>query len=301
MFDPDPTHETVTIADRPIGPGEPVYVIGEIGINHNAEVAIAKALVDVAADAGCDAVKFQKRTPRICVPQSQRDKRRETPWGEMSYLEYKERMEFDSDSYAAIGRHAADRGLDWFASPWDVPSVDFLEALDVPVHKVASASVTDHELLRAISSTERPVIMSTGMSTVDEVDAAVELLGTARLILLHTTSTYPCPSEEVNLRAIATLRDRYGVPVGYSGHERGIQVSVAAVAMGACVVERHITLDRTMWGSDHAASLEPSGLRQLVRDIRVVEAAFGDGVIRVLPGEEEPRRRLRATEMLLPT
>ncbi|TDT17334.1 N-acetylneuraminate synthase [Ilumatobacter fluminis] len=283
----------VPIGDRLVGPNTPAYVIGEIGINHNAEVAIARALIDVAAEAGCDAVKFQKRTPSICVPVDQRERIRSTPWGDMTYLEYKERMEFDADAYAAIGRHATARGLDWFASPWDIPSVEFLEQFDVVCHKVASASITDVPLLEAIRDTGRPVILSTGMSTLDEIDRAVDVVGSERLILLHTTSTYPCPPEEANLLGIRTLGERYGVPVGYSGHERGLQISVAAVAMGACVVERHITLDRTMWGSDHAASLEPQGLRQLVRDIRVVETAFGDGVMRVYPGEEEPRRRLR--------
>ncbi len=271
----------------------PAYLIAEIGINHNAEVAIAKALMDVAADAGCDAVKFQKRTPSICVPLEQRSKIRQTPWGEMTYLQYKERMEFDRAGYEAIAAHAAELGIDWFASPWDIPSVEFLEELDVVCHKIASASITDVPLLHAVRDTGRPIIMSTGMSTADEIDVAVEAVGTERLVLLHTTSTYPCPEHEANLNAIHTLRRRYGVPVGYSGHERGLQISVAAVALGACVVERHVTLDRTMWGSDHAASLEPHGLRQLVRDIRIIETATGDGALRVFPGEEEPRRRLR--------
>jgi sialic acid synthase SpsE len=270
-----------------------VYVIAEIGINHNGDLDLARQLIDVAANAGCDAVKFQKRTPSICVPLEQQNTRRDTPWGEMSYLEYKVRTEFGEEEYSAIAEHARASGIDWFASPWDVPSVGFLEMMDVPAHKVASACLTDDELLVAIRDTSKPVLLSTGMSTLDEIDHAVDVLGTDRLMLFHTTSTYPCPAEEVNLRTLHTLRDRYGVPVGYSGHERGLQVSSAAVALGAVAIERHITLDRAMWGSDHAASLEPHGLEVLVRDIRIIEQAMGDGVKRVFPGEEEPRRRLR--------
>jgi N-acetylneuraminate synthase len=284
---------TVNIGQRSIGDGEPVYVIAEIGINHNGDVEVARQLIDVAVDAGCDAVKFQKRTPEICVPLDQQQQRRDTPWGEMSYLEYKHRVEFGETEYRKLAQHAADRGVDWFASPWDVPSVEFLEDLGVMTHKVASACLTDDELLRALAATGKPLIVSTGMSTIEEVDHAVSLLDRDQLILLHTTSTYPCPAEEVNLRTIETLAQRFDVPVGYSGHERGLQVSLAAVAMGATVLERHITLDRTMWGSDHAASLEPQGLEHLVRDVRIIEAARGDGVKRVFPGEVEPRKRLR--------
>ncbi|MFT4283482.1 MAG: N-acetylneuraminate synthase family protein [Protaetiibacter sp.] len=285
---------SVTIGSHRIGAGEPVYVIAEIGLNHNGDVELAKRLIDVAADAGAQAVKFQKRTPEISTPEHMREVRRETPWGEMSYLEYRYRVEFDREQYVEIGDHATMRGLDWFASPWDVPAVEFLEELGVVAHKVASASVTDHELLRALAATGKPIVLSTGMSTLEQIDAAVELLGTERLVLLHATSTYPLPPEEANLRTIATLRERYaGVPVGYSGHERGLQISLAAVALGAVAVERHITLDRTMWGSDHAASLEPTGLEHLVRDIRVIGVALGDGVKRVFPGELAPMEKLR--------
>ncbi|GAB3652548.1 N-acetylneuraminate synthase family protein [Actinocorallia lasiicapitis] len=285
----------VPIGDLKVGQDQPVYVIGEIGINHNGDLKIARQLIDVAANAGCDAVKFQKRTPEICVPLDQQSKIRSTPWGEMTYLEYKHRVEFGKDEYAEIGKYCTERGLQWFASPWDVPSVDFLEEFDVVTHKVASASITDKELLRALAKTGKPIILSTGMSEIEEIDEAVEILGTGNLVILHATSTYPLPAEEANLRTIATLQNRYGVPVGYSGHERGLQISLAAVTLGACAVERHITLDRTMWGSDHAASLEPAGLQHLVRDIRVIESALGDGVKRVFPGEAEPRERLRRT------
>lgn len=289
----------IRIGRSVVGPGLPVYVIGEIGLNHNGDVEIAKRLVDVAAEAGAQAVKFQKRTPEIATPQHMRDVPRETPWGTMSYLDYRYRVEFGEAEYLEIASYAIRAGLDWFASPWDVPSVEFLERLDVVAYKVASASVTDLALLEAIAATGKPVICSTGMSTLDEIDRAVEVLGTERLVLLHATSSYPMPPEEANLRTIDTLRGRYpGVPIGYSGHERGLQISLAAVALGAVAVERHITLDRAMWGSDQAASLEPTGFEHLVRDIRVIGEAMGDGVKRVFPGEEAPRAKLRRVPAL---
>ncbi|MFK3678134.1 N-acetylneuraminate synthase family protein [Microbacterium sp. NPDC090218] len=285
---------TVSIGSHVIGGGRPAYVIAEIGLNHNGEVDIAKRLIDVAARSGADAVKFQKRTPEISTPEHMRDVPRETPWGVMSYLDYRRRVEFGRDEYVEIGDYATMRGLDWFASPWDVPSVEFLEELNVVAHKVASASLTDTELLIALRETGKPIILSTGMSTIEQIDRALDTLGTDRVVLMHATSTYPLEPEEANLRVIATLRDRYpGVPVGYSGHERGLQISLAAVAIGAVAVERHITLDRTMWGSDHAASLEPTGLEHLVRDIRVIERALGDGVKRVFDSERAPMAKLR--------
>lgn len=285
---------TVTIGSRMLGDGRPVYVIAEIGLNHNGDVDLAKRLIDVAADAGADAVKFQKRTPEIATPAHMRDTIRETPWGTMTYLEYRYRVEFDREQYIEIGDHATVRGLHWFASPWDVPSVHFLEDLGVVAHKVASASLTDLELLEALRATGKPVILSTGMSTIEQIDRALEVLGTDRTVLMHATSTYPMEPEEANITMIATLRDRYaGIPVGYSGHERGLQISLAAVALGAVAVERHITLDRTMWGSDHAASLEPTGFEHLVRDIRVIETALGDGVKRVYGGELAAMAKLR--------
>jgi YrbI family 3-deoxy-D-manno-octulosonate 8-phosphate phosphatase len=283
----------VQIGEHVVGAGEPVYVIGEIGINHNGDVEIAKQLVDVAVAAGCQAVKLQKRTPEISTPKDQRDKIRQTPWGEMTYLEYKYKVELEHEQYAEIDQYAKAQGVQWFASPWDVPSVAFLEEFGVPTHKIASASVTDHDLLRALAETGKPLILSTGMSTLEQIDEAVEILGTDGLVLLHATSTYPLPPQEANLRTISTLAERYGVPVGYSGHETGLQISLAAVALGAVAVERHITLDRAMWGSDHAASLEPKGLTSLVRDIRILQDALGDGEKRIMPGELAPMSRLR--------
>ncbi|MET0829640.1 MAG: N-acetylneuraminate synthase family protein [Microbacterium sp.] len=285
---------TVTIGSRVIGGGRPAYVIAEIGLNHNGDVDLAKQLIDVAADAGADAVKFQKRTPEISTPAHMRDTPRETPWGTMTYLEYRYRVEFTRDQYIEVADYALLRGLEWFASPWDVPSVQFLEDLNVVAYKIASACLTDSPLLMAVRDTGKPVILSTGMSTIEQIDAAIDVLGTDRLVLMHATSTYPMEPDEANLRMIPALRDRYpGVPVGYSGHERGLQISVAAAALGAVAIERHITLDRTMWGSDHAASLEPTGLQHLVRDLRIVEQALGDGVKRVFPGERAPMAKLR--------
>ncbi|GAA4377742.1 N-acetylneuraminate synthase family protein [Agromyces bauzanensis] len=285
---------SVRIGRSEIGTDNPVYVIGEIGLNHNGDIEIAKRLIDVAVESGAQAVKFQKRTPEIATPEHMRDLPRETPWGTMTYLDYRRRVEFGEREYLEIASYALRAGIDWFASPWDVPSVGFLEGLGVVAHKVASASLTDLELLAALAATGKPVICSTGMSTIEEIDRALETLGTERLVLMHATSSYPMPAEEANLRMIDTLRQRYpGVPVGYSGHEHGLQISLAAVALGAVAVERHITLDRAMWGSDQAASLEPQGFAHLVRDIRIIGDAMGDGVKRVFPGEEAPRAKLR--------
>jgi len=284
---------TVTVGDHTIGAGHPCYVIAEIGINHNGELDNAKKLIDVAADAGCQAVKFQKRTPDISTPENQKNVQRETPWGVMTYLEYKHRIEFGDAEYQEIAAYSTKKGLDWFASPWDVPSVEFLENHGVTVHKVASASITDIPLLEALRDTGKPIILSTGMSTMEEIDKAVEVVGTDKLVLMHATSTYPLDPKEANLLMINTLRERFGVPVGYSGHETGLQVSLAAVALGADALERHITLDRAMWGTDHGASLEPTGLSRLIRDVRVIEEALGDGVKRVYESEEGPRAKLR--------
>jgi N-acetylneuraminate synthase len=284
----------VSIGINDLGAGRPVYVIGEIGLNHNGSVETAMQLIDVAADAGAQAVKFQKRTPDIATPEHMKTTMRETPWGRMTYLEYRYRVEFSREQYVEIGDYATLRGLDWFASPWDVPSVEFLEELNVSAHKVASASVTDLEMLTALAATGKPMILSTGMSTLDQIDAAVNILGAQNLVILHATSTYPLPPAEANLRMIPSLQALYPeVPIGYSGHESGLQISLAAVALGAVAVERHITLDRTMWGSDQSASLEPGEFAQLVADIRILEEALGNGVKRIFPGEVAPMAKLR--------
>ncbi|QGV78911.1 N-acetylneuraminate synthase family protein [Streptomyces ficellus] len=283
-----------TLGRRAAGPGEPVYVTGEIGINHNGDLGKALALVDAAADAGCDAVKFQKRTPEICTPRDQWDVERDTPWGRMTYIDYRHRVEFGEDEYRAIDEHCRERGIDWFASPWDTDAVAFLEKFDPPAHKVASASLTDDELLRTLRATGRTVVLSTGMSTPKQIRHAVEVLGSDTILLCHATSTYPAVAEELNLRVIQSLmRDYPNIPIGYSGHETGLQTTLAAVALGACFVERHITLDRAMWGSDQAASVEPGGLTRLVRDIRTIETALGDGIKKVYESELAPMKKLR--------
>lgn len=285
--------QIVEIGRRPIGVGQPVYIIAEIGINHNGSLDIAKQLIDVAASVGCDAVKFQKRTPELCVPPEQRNVMRETPWGLMTYLEYRYHVEFDQDEYTEIDRHCREQGIAWFASCWDVSAVDFIEQFAPVCYKVASASLTDGELLKHLRGTSCPIMMSTGMSTMDEIRLAVSLLDQDRLLLAHTTSTYPCSPEELNLRMIQTLQREFDCPIGYSGHEVGLQTTLAAVALGARFVERHITLDRAMWGSDQAASVEPQGLARLVRDIRVTERAMGDGEKRVYNSELPIRQKLR--------
>ena len=283
----------VAVGNKTIGVGEPVYVIAEIGINHNGDIEIAKQLMDVAVETGCDAVKFQKRTPEICVPEEQKSIPRDTPWGTMTYFEYKKRIEFEQSEFEQIEAYAKKIGIDWFASPWDVPSVDFLESFDVPCQKIASACLTDSELLSAVNKTKTTTILSTGMSSIEEIDKAVSLLNNVPLAIAQATSTYPAEASELNLRAIQTFAEKYKVPVGYSGHERGLQVTIAAVALGATFIERHITLDRSMWGTDHSASLEPEGLKKLVRDIRIIELALGDGKKKVYDSEIPIRAKLR--------
>ena len=296
------THPTLsapsrTIGDSIVGAGRPVYITGEIGINHNGELSNAFALIDQAAAAGCDAVKFQKRTPEVCTPRDQWEIERDTPWGRMTYIDYRHRVEFGIEEYAAIDEYARQRGIAWFASPWDVESVDFLEQFDVPAHKVASASLTDDELLRRLRATGRTIVLSTGMSTPRQIRHAVEVLGSDTIVLCHATSTYPAKPSELNLRMIHTLQAEFpNVPIGYSGHEVGLQTTLAAVALGAAFVERHITLDRAMWGSDQAASVEPPGLQRLVRDIRTISESLGDGVKKIYDGELAAMKKLRRVQ-----
>lgn len=280
--------------NRKIGYGEPVYVIAEVGINHNGSVEIAKKLISEAAAAGCDAVKFQKRTPELCVPKDQWYLERDTPWGRMTYIDYRHKIEFGKAEYEEIDFHCKLRGIDWFASCWDEEAVDFMEKFDTPVYKMASASLTDFALISKVKSTGKPYILSTGMSTMNEITSAVDKFGTDKLLIAHSTSAYPCPPKELNLKMINTLQQMYPeVPVGYSGHETGLSPTVMAVVLGACFVERHFTLDRAMWGSDHAASVEPQGMQRLVRDIRDFEIAIGDGIKKVYESEMGALKRLR--------
>lgn len=283
----------VQIGHHPVGDGHPTYIIAEIGLNHNGDIDIAKRLIDAALLAGCNAVKFQKRTPEICVPPDQRDLPRDTPWGVMTYMEYRYRVEFGEAEYREINAYCRERGIDWFVSPWDEPSVDFIEAFGPVAYKIPSAALTDAGLLRKARATGRPLIVSTGMSTMEQIRHAVSTIGTDDLVLMHATSTYPANPAELNLRMITTLRNEFPCPIGYSGHEVGLHTTSAAVVLGACAVERHITLDRAMWGSDQAASVEPGGFARLVRDIRVIEQALGDGVKRVYDSELPIMKKLR--------
>jgi N-acetylneuraminate synthase len=293
LFQGESMPKAIKIGNQWVGEKYPTFIIGEIGINHNGVLSIAKRLIDVAVMSGCNAVKFQKRTPEKSVPPEYKNVKRETPWGLMTYLEYRHKVEFGYQEYAEIDRYAKEKDILWFASCWDEDSVDFIEQFSPPCYKVASASLTDVPLLQKMKSTGRPIILSTGMSTIEEIEAAVNLLGIDNLLIAHSTSTYPCPPEELNLRMIKTLKGKFDCPIGYSGHEVGLQATFAAVTLGADFIERHITLDRAMWGSDQAASVEPWGLMRLVRDIRVIENALGDGQKRVYPSELEARQKLR--------
>jgi N-acetylneuraminate synthase len=282
----------VQIGDYLVGDGQPCFIVAEIGINHNGDLAMAKKLIDAAGQAGCNAVKFQKRTVEVVYSPEELARPRENPFGPTNG-DLKSGLEFGQAEYEEIDRYCHANGILWFASCWDEGSVDFLEQFNPPCYKIASASLTDDNLLRHHRQYGRPMILSTGMSTLEQIDHAVDVLGPYDLILLSCTSTYPAPIEELNLRTIHTLRGRYDVPTGYSGHEVGLAPSVGAAALCACVVERHITLDRAMWGSDQAASVEPQGFARLVQDIRAIEGALGDGVKRVWPGEVPVMQKLR--------
>lgn len=283
----------IKIGDKLVGDGHPTYVVAEIGINHNGDLNIAKELILAAKDAGVDAVKFQKRTPEVCVPKEQQSQMRETPWGYITYLEYRYKVEFNKEDYQEIDKLCKEIGIDWFVSVWDTNSVDFIEQFSPVCYKLPSASLTDHELLLKVRETGRPLILSTGMSTADQIDDAVKVVGLENLLVTHATSAYPCDPHELNLKMVQTLRDKYACPIGYSGHEVGLVTSVVAVAMGACLVERHFTLDRAMWGNDQAASVEPGGFRKLVKYIRVTEQAMGDGVKKVYDSELSSLNKLR--------
>ena len=281
------------IGNTDIGPGHPCYIVAEIGINHNGSLEQAIQLIAVAKEAGCNAVKFQKRTVDIVYTAEELARPRESVYGHTNG-DLKRGLEFGLTEYTAVDIYCKRVGIDWFASLWDISALAFIhQGFDTPCFKVASASLTDDKLLYAMRGFGVPIMLSTGMSTIEQIDHAVDILRNDDLILLHCVSTYPAYANELNLRAIQTLRDRYGVSVGYSGHELDIAPTVAAVALGACVVERHITLDRTMWGSDQQASLEPHELKELVRDIRLVESALGDGVKRVMEREISVMQKLR--------
>ena len=275
-----------------IGDGHPCYIVAEIGINHNGSLDTALDMISAAKAAGCDAVKFQKRTVDLVYSSEELARSRESVFGHTNG-DLKRGLEFDKPEYDAIDKQCKLLGIDWFASCWDLDSVAFIDPFDPPYYKISSASLTDDDLLILIGAMVKPIILSTGGSTLEQIDHAVDILGKDDLILLHCNASYPAYNDELNLRTITTLKRRYGLPVGYSGHELAIATTVAAVALGACVVERHITLDRSMWGSDQQASLEPHEFAELVRDIRFVEAAMGDGVKRVYEREVAVMQKLR--------
>jgi N-acetylneuraminate synthase len=285
--------EAIKIGQQWVGKGHPVYLVAEIGINHNGDIENACKMIEAATQIGVNAVKLQKRTPELCVPPEQRSQMRETPWGYISYLNYRYKVEFGKKEYDEIDRFCKKIGITWFVSVWDEPSVDFMETYKPVCYKIPSASLTDHKLLKKLLDTKRPLILSTGMSTMDQIRKAVNSLDKENLIITHATSTYPCEPEELNLKMIETLRKEFPCPVGYSGHEVGLIPSVVAVALGACLVERHITLDRAMWGSDQAASVEPGGFERLVKYIRVTEASLGDGIKKVYESELPSLKKLR--------
>ena len=283
---------TVKLGKDLVGDGQPCFIVAEIGINHNGDIEIAKKLIEIAEAAGCNAVKFQKRTVEVVYTSEELAKPRESPFGETNG-DLKRGLEFGVDEYREIANFCKEIDIPWFASCWDEASTDFIEQFNPPCYKIASACLTDDNLLCHHRRMGRPILLSTGMSSLEQIDHAVQILGMKDLVLLQSTSTYPAHYEELNLRSIQTLKQRYGIPVGYSGHETGLASSVASVALGACVVERHITMDRAMWGSDHAASLEPNGITRLVRDIRLVETAMGDGAKRVFEREKPIIAKLR--------
>ena len=273
------------------------YIIAEIGINHNGDLNVAKRLIDIAAVAGCDAVKFQKRDPDVCVPEHQKNVEKDTPWGTMTYLEYKHKTEFGKKEYDEIDQHCRNKRISWSASPWDLGSLEFLLQYDIPFIKIPSAMLTNLKLIEAAAKSGKKVILSTGMSTEEEIYKAICVLEPGPEMydyaILHCNSTYPAPLDELNLSCIKTMKDKYGCEVGYSGHEFRLGTSVAAVYLGATIIERHITLDRSMWGSDHLSSLEPQGLFKLVSGIRELEQSFGDGKIKVTESEKPVRKKLR--------
>jgi N-acetylneuraminate synthase len=277
------------------GNNEGVYLIAELGINHNGDLQIAKQLIDAAHGCGWDCVKLQKRTPSLCVPEHQKLQPKHTPWGDMTYLEYKEKMEFSKKEYDYIDSYCKEKPIDWTASVWDLPSLEFLLQYDIPFIKIPSAKMTDWELLEESCKTGKIVILSTGMSTMTEIDEAVKRASkyTKKLILLHTNSAYPSPMEDINLSVINTFQAFYGKIVGYSGHEFGLEPTIAAVVLGAKVVERHITLSHKMWGTDQAASLEVHAMFMLKNRINDVVISKGDGIRVVTEKELEISKKLR--------
>ncbi len=288
----------VRIGDKLVGHDQPIYVVAEIGINHNGSLETCKKMIDMAVEAGCDAVKFQKRTPEICVPENHKNALRDTPWGTMTYLEYRKRMEFGKEEFKEIDEYCKNKGIMWYASAWDIPSIDFLEQFDMPCYKIPSACLTDKKLLLKFKSAGKPLVLSTGMSTMEQIKKAVKILGEDNLIILHCTSTYPTPETEHNLNVIKTFRKYFNCPIGYSGHEPGVWPSIIAATIGACMLERHITLDRTMYGTDQAASLEKKGISIICEVSKAIPTYLGDGNKKVYDSEKPIVDRLRRIDSL---
>lgn len=276
--------KTVNIAGKIIGDGYPCFITAEIGINHNGSVNLAKKLIDMACVAGCDAVKFQKRTVDVVYTKEELARPRQSIFGETNG-DLKRGLEFGYKQYAEIDEYCKEKGIIWYASCWDEDSVDFIDQFNVPCYKIAAASLTDDNLLKYTKSKGKPIFLSTGMSNMEQIRHAVEILGEDNLVIYQCTSTYPSDEEEINLSVIKTFREEFNCPIGYSGHERGLMPTVMSVAFGANAVERHITNDRTNWGSDQAASLELDGIHRIVRDIRKIPKVTGDGVKRVYDRE----------------
>lgn len=287
----------VIIGNKLVGDGQPVYIIAEIGINHNGSLKNAKQLIDGAVFAGCDAVKFQKRTPELCVPKDQWNIERDTPWGRITYLEYRHKIEFGFAEYEQIDYYCKQKGIHWFVSPWDEEAVEFIDYFNPVAFKMSSASLTDIQLIKNVDQTEKPIILSSGMSTLDQVDDALDVISHENVLLAQSTSTYPCNLDELNLNVIKSYKERFPhLPIGYSGHETGLAPTLAAVALGAAFIERHITLDRAMWGSDQAASVEIGGMFRLVKDIRDIEKSLGDGIKKVYNSEMNSIKKLRRVQ-----
>jgi N-acetylneuraminate synthase len=288
--------KVVNIDGRKVGDQQPVYMIAEIGLNHNGDLQIAKKLIDASFATNWDCVKFQKRTPELCVPEHQKKVMRDTPWGRMTYLEYRYRVEFEKEQYDYIDRYCREKPIAWTASIWDLKSLEFLLQYDIPFIKIPSAKLTENEFLVESAKSGKPVVLSTGMSKVEEIDAAVEILekyAKGKYLLMHANSSYPAPHEDLNLRVINFLKERYQCIVGYSGHEYDLEPSVIAVSLGASLIERHVTLDHNMWGSDHFASLEVHAMDMLRKRIKTMSEMLGDGVKKITDKELEIRKKLR--------
>ncbi len=272
------------------------YIIAEIGINHNGDLQVAKKLID-AANACCwNCVKFQKREPDIAVPEEQKNIMRDTPWGRITYLEYKKKIEFSKNEYDYIDKYCREKPIAWSASPWDIPSLEFLLEYDLPFIKIASASNSNRELLKQACESKKNLLVSTGMSTLEELDKTVDFLerySDGNYILMHTNSVYPTPVTELNLRMITALKERYGCLVGYSGHEIDLEPSVIAVSLGAKVIERHVTLDHDMWGTDHKASLSVTAMAMLQGRMKEILLMLGDGQKIITENEKIVRKKLR--------